>query len=432
MSFDTPTKNLSDTNHDTSSQPSPQGEGAKDNMNYQKSLELLTSQAKFHINLGLERMQKLAELFSNPQEELKIIHVAGTNGKGSVCATLAKICEMNGLKAGLFTSPHLLNYTERYKINSKEMSEEDFAKYLSIVEDKAQEYNIELTEFELLTMMAFIYFKEMKTDIVLLETGMGGRLDATNIIAKPILTIITSVSQDHNDRLGSTLEEIAFEKAGILKNETPLIISPTNKGLKTIKNMAKEVGAPILFADEDLQLIDVEKNIFTNGKENFKYNLRGLNQGQNLALIIKAAEFLKLDSSEGLKNVVWACRFQYDEKRNLIIDAAHNPDAISFLNKNLDLYFKNQPRMFLFGVLNTKDYKEIIKNLFRENDEIFVTDGFAANAVNKEILAGEIAKIYPQAKVKIVAINKIEEFLVKNANGIKICCGSFYLCSKVL
>ncbi len=377
-------------------------------------------------------MQRLADLFLNPQEDLKIIHVAGTNGKGSVCATLAKICETNGLKTGLFTSPHLLNYTERFKINSEEMKEEDFAKYLQMVENKAQEYNIELTEFELLTMMAFLYFRDKKTDIVLLETGMGGRLDATNIITKPILTVITSISQDHNDRLGNTIKKIAFEKAGILKKNVPLIISQTNEGFKTIENRAQEIGAQILFPEQVFELVDTEKNIFTNGKAHFEYNLRGLNQGQNLALIVKVAEFLKLDPTKGLKEVVWACRFQYDEKRNLIIDAAHNSDAISFLNKNLDLYFAGKSRTFLFGVLNTKDYKEIIKNLFRDEDEIFVVDGFAHNAVKKEILAEEIAKTYPKTNTKLTDLSEIDEFLEKKVNGIKICCGSFYLCSKVL
>ena len=402
-------------------------------MNYSESLELLTSQEKFHINLGLERMAKLAKIFSNPQDNLKIVHIAGTNGKGSTCAMLAKICEENGLKTGLFTSPHLKNYTERFKINFKDISEQEFANYLELVEKTAKENKIDLTEFEILTMMAFLYFKNEKTDIVIMETGMGGRLDATNIIKNPILTIITSISSDHLDRLGKTIESIAFEKAGILKKGTPLIINEQNQGYKTIEKQAQITSSPIISTNKNFELIDIEKNIFSNKTENYQLSLRGINQGENLSLVIEASKYLKLEIKEALNKVVWNSRFEYIKENNLLIDAAHNADAVVVLNKNLDTYFKNKQRIFLFGLLNTKDYKEIIRNLFRNDDIIFITDGFAYNCVDKEVLKKEIEKQFPQARIKPIELDNINEFVEMDViEGIKICCGSFYLCSIVL
>lgn len=402
-------------------------------MDYQQSLKLLTSQEKFHINLGLERMQRLAELFDNPQDKFKIIHVAGTNGKGSTCAMLAKILEKNGYKTGLFTSPHLKSYTERFKINFVDITQKDFAYYMQIVETKAQQNNIQLTEFEILTMMGFLYFAQKGCDYVVLEVGIGGRLDATNIIKKPLLTIITSVSIDHKDRLGQNIEEIAFEKAGILKTDIPVIVSKKNLGFATIEKQAKIVGASILVTEKDFELIDKEKNIFSDGQNSYELSLRGINQGQNLALVIKACEFLKLNIQDALKQLSWICRFEYFKEKNLLVDAAHNPDAVKLLKANLDIYFKDKKRIFLFGVLDTKDYKQIIENLFNPDDEIYITDDFAHNSINKEVLQTTIGEIFPTIKIKLIDIKDINEFVKKDViEGIKICCGSFYLCEKVL
>lgn len=400
-------------------------------MNYEESIQLLTSQGKFHINLGLERIKSVAEIFNNPQDDLSIIHIAGTNGKGSTCAMLAKIYQDNGYKTGLFTSPHILDYTERIKINFQDISKENFAKYLEKIENVSKKHNIELTEFETLTMLAFLYFKDNNIDRVILETGMGGRLDATNITQKPILTIITSISADHLDRLGKNIEEISFEKAGILKKGVPVIISKNNAGINVIKKQANKIGAKILEVEKDYELINPNENIFSNDKKTYKLSLRGINQGQNLALVEKACEYLKLNINQSLEKVVWNSRFEYIKDKNILADAAHNPDAVKLLRKNLDTYYKNQKRAFLFGVLQTKDYKKIIDTLFQNDDEIYVTDKFAYNAVSKELLSETILKKYPDIKLKTLELNDIEQFINYDFNGIKICCGSFYICSKI-
>jgi len=400
-------------------------------MNYQESINLLTSQSKFHINLGLERMQKLAAILGNPQDDLNVIHIAGTNGKGSTCAMLAKTLQDNGYKTGLFTSPHIKKYTERIKINFIDIADEDFAKYIELIEDVSFKNNISLTEFETLTMLCFLYFKENNVDYVLLETGMGGRLDATNIIKNPVLTIITSINLDHLDRLGKNINEIAYEKAGILKTNAPLIISKNNLGFDVIKKRANEIGAEILEVSKNFELIDVENNIFSNGIKNYTLSLKGINQGENLALVDRACEYLKINPEKSLANTTWESRFQYIKEKNLIVDAAHNPDAVRLLKSNLDIYFKDKKRAFLFGVLDTKDYKKIISELFNDNDEIFIIDNFAQNAVKKEIIKEEIFKNYPNTKIHTISINEIENFLNYSFDGIKICCGSFYVCAHI-
>ena len=188
-------------------------------MNYEQAKELLTSQGKFHIKLGLERVQAVLKLLKNPQDKVKIIHVAGTNGKGSVCSIVANILKCAGYKVGLYTSPHLVEYTERIRINNEEIPQNIFADYIEKICNLADEHEIHLTEFEILTVMAYKYFADNKVKIAVIETGLGGRFDATNVTKKTFISVITSISLDHTDRLGDTVEKIAFEKEGIIKRE---------------------------------------------------------------------------------------------------------------------------------------------------------------------------------------------------------------------
>ena len=192
---------------------------------YEKIKNILTSQEKFHISLGLERILKILELLKNPQKKLKIIQVAGTNGKGSTCRLLAEILILSGYKTALYTSPHIYKYNERIKINGENISDEEFLNYIEKIDKLAQKSNINLTEFELLTAIAFCYFADKKADIAILETGLGGRFDATNVCEKNLFSIITSISKDHTERLGKTIKKIAFEKAGIIKKNCSVIIS---------------------------------------------------------------------------------------------------------------------------------------------------------------------------------------------------------------
>ena len=215
-------------------------------MNYEQAIALLTSKGRFFIDLGLERIKQVLEELGNPQESLKCIQVAGTNGKGSVCAILSSVLTVAGYKTGLFTSPHIFEYTERIKINDVEISKDDFCKYLSIVVEASDKCNVTLTEFEILTVMMFKYFYDNNIDVVVLETGLGGRLDATNVISKNLCSVITHIDLDHTERLGDSKEKIAYEKAGIIKPQCPVV---TSEGYEAIRDRADELDSMMLMVN---------------------------------------------------------------------------------------------------------------------------------------------------------------------------------------
>ena len=395
-------------------------------MNYEQAKELLTSQGKFYINLGLERVQSILKLIGNPQNKIKIIHVAGTNGKGSVSSILANILKCQGYKTGLYTSPHLVEYTERIKINNKEISQEDFANYIEKICNLAEKNNIHLTEFEILTVTAYKYFFDKKVKMAVIETGLGGRYDATNVCKKPILSIITSISLDHTDRLGNTIEKIAFEKAGIIKQKSAVVTEISNKGFKIIKEVAEEKKAKLIVATNYVNMnYENGKNYVSIEDMKCEFPMLGLYQKGNLSIVIQAAEFLKLKKqaiADGLKTIRWGARLEFIQDKNIVIDGAHNPDAAKELRKSLDFYFSNKKRIFLYSTLNTKDYKEISKILFNEDDEILFYEFNNKNAVSFE----EFVNNNPQLKnIRKFSRNNLHEFLRKSE--LKIVTGSLYM-----
>lgn len=357
-------------------------------MNYEESLRLLTSKNAQKIKPGLDRISKLLNIIGNPQDRLRIIHTAGTNGKGSVCAVLANILKHSGYKTGLYTSPHLSDYTERIQINGGQISKNDFAELLNEIYNISKINSIYLTEFEMLTACAFKYFADSGTDFAVIETGLGGRLDASNTVKNPLCSIITSISKDHTGILGNSIEEIAFEKAGIIKEGSAVIVSAINKGYEIIKKEAFKKNAELITVCSDAEIC------FENGVNyaafegnRFKFPLLGLYQKQNLALVLEAAKFLKeqgfkISLKEGLETAEWRARLQYIKERNLLIDGAHNPDAAVELKKSLDYYFPQGKRIFIYGTIDTKDYKSIAETLFRPEDEIYYYEFEHNNAVS--------------------------------------------------
>lgn len=408
---------------------------------FQEAINILNKNGKFYIELGLSRIEKVLRLINNPQEDLKIIHIAGTNGKGSTCAMLCELLKNTGLNVGLYTSPHILSYCERIKINSKNIEENDLTKLIFKIEKISKENNIQLTEFEILTAVAFLYFKKENVDVVILETGLGGRFDATNIVKKPILTIITSISIDHKDRLGNTIEQIAFEKAGIIKEHVPLVISKYNQGFNVIRNIAIQKNVKVILNENDIKLnFKNNKNyVKINSSEEYEFNLLGLWQAENLNLVLKAFEYLKDNLlrnrkydkqkvlKDSLKNVKWDYRFQFINN-HVILDGAHNFDAAIKLRESLDFYFKNKKIQFIYGSLNTKEYEKIVNVLFTSNDKVFLYDFNCQNAVK----AGDLEKIITQP-VKI--LNKSEVLnIINNETKDKILtviCGSFYMLGEI-
>ena len=379
---------------------------------YDEASELLTSQGKFHISLGLERIYKILELLNNPQDKLKCIHVGGTNGKGSVCAIIASVLKCSGMKIGLYTSPHIYKYTERIKINGENISDELFAKYVFDICELADKNNINLTEFEILTTVMFKYFCDEKVDVAVLETGLGGRFDATNVIKSNLCAIITHIDLDHTDRLGETKEKIAFEKAGIIKPNCPVV---TCEGYETIKDKA----------DENNSLLVMVQPF----KDTSQLALKGTYQQENLSLALAAVRlvFPEIEQdviNEGLRNVEHPCRFQFIEDKMLLIDGAHNPNGAKALRESLDLYFPDKKRRFVFGCLNTKDYTKMIKILFSKGDEIYFNHFSNPNSVPFE----ELQRVCEFPAKEFVSLNEFET----TPDTLTIICGSFYMINEIV
>ena len=373
-------------------------------MNYDEAIELITSKSNFYIDLSLNRITAALNKLGNPQDNLKFIHVAGTNGKGSVCTMLESILRTAGYKTGLYTSPHIWEYTERIRVNDVEISKSDFAKYA----EKIVNLNIHLTEFEILTIIMFLYFQDKSVDIVVLETGLGGRFDATNVIRQNLCSIITHIDLDHTERLGDTKDKIAFEKAGIIKHNCPVI---TSEGYEAIRDKADEMDSMFILSTP-----------YVNPEFIDALSLKGNHQIENLALVITAINhlFKNIDDktiTEGLKNVKNPFRFEYIEGKNLIIDASHNPNGIKALRDNLDWYFPNQKRRFVFGCLKNKDYGKMMKLLFKEDDEIYLNEFEYPNAASYN----ELRKKCPFPAKKYTS-----EDILGN-DKLNIICGSFYM-----
>lgn len=376
---------------------------------YKKAVQLLTSQGKFYINLGLERILAVLNLLGNPQDKLKCIHVAGTNGKGSVCAIIDAILSKAGMKTGLYTSPHIFDYTERIKINGIDISQNDFAKYVLQICDLADKHNIHLTEFEILTAVMFKYFADNNVDVVVLETGLGGRFDATNVIKSNLCSVITHIDLDHTERLGNTKSKIAFEKAGIIKPDCPVF---TCEGYEEIKDKADQCNS--LFV------------LVTPFEDTTNLALKGSCQQENLSLALAAVRYLFPQISENtiqqaLKEVKHPCRFQLC-REDLIIDASHNPNGVMALRESLDFYYPDKKRCFVFGCLRNKDYKRMMQILFSKGDEICFYHFNNKNSCTIEELQNTCE--YP-SKV----FQSLEEL---PSDRLKIVCGSFYMLNEIV
>ena len=390
---------------------------------YNDAVKLLTSPKTFKISLGLERMEKIMELLGNPQDKLNCIHVAGTNGKGSVCAIIGSILNEAGMKVGVYSSPHIFKYTERIKINGKNISDSNFAQYVFEISELANENNINLTEFEILTSVMFKYFADNNVEVVVLETGLGGRFDATNIIKKNLCSVITHIDYDHTERLGKTLDEIAFEKAGIIKPNCPCIVM---EGREAFYDKSMEVGA-------ELEIL----NPYVSGQNYEILSLKGSYQQENLSLALAVIErcFPKISQDtiqKGLQNVKHPCRFEYIANKNLIIDGAHNPNGIKSLVQSLDMYYPNTKRRFIFGCLRNKEYEKMVKILTcniapfingREEQEVYFYHFSHQNSATFE----ELKAVCPVGCKELTKDTRLDF----NDGYLNIICGSFYMIAEL-
>ena len=382
---------------------------------YDDALKYLERLCTFGIKAGLQRITELTAALGEPQNFYRTIHVAGTNGKGSVCAMLAEMLKASGLKVGLFTSPHLESYRERIRIDGENIPAKDFVDVIARVESCGVD---NATHFEVLTAAAFEYFRRRAVDVAVIEVGLGGALDSTNVIT-PELSIITNVALDHENILGD-LENIARNKAGIIKPHVPTVTGATGKPLEIIRHVA---------AEKNSALYEVST------PANVKLNLRGDYQQFNAAIAIKAAEILRLSQSAietGLSRVQWAGRFEIVQTSagTVIIDGAHNPHGATALRQSLDKIFPRGRRVWLFGVLADKDFDSMLKILFRAEDFVIVTEPQSERTANAEIICDKLRGL----GVDCAAVEEnsaATKRLLDSDGDVKIIAGSLYLIGAV-
>ena len=328
---------------------------------YSETLNFLYSLNRKGIKLGLEHTHQLLKHLGNPHKKLKIIHVAGTNGKGSTCAHIESVLRYNGYKVGVYTSPHLIKFNERIRINGRLISNQEIISFMDNAISQIKK--IESTFFETTTAMAFDYFNKKKVDFAIIETGLGGRLDSTNV-TNPFLTIITSISYDHTEILGETIEEIASEKAGIIKEGCPLIISRQSKRvLDIIKTQVLHKNTFMIVSDKPKNIkIDPSGTSFTYNKMDYKTSLIGEYQAENSALAITAINNINSkityeSISQGFKNVFWLGRMQ-KVSEYIFYDVGHNYDGIK---KTIGVINKLYPNFNIIGLFCIKKDKELEK-----------------------------------------------------------------------
>lgn len=344
---------------------------------YQESIDYLYGLQKYGIKFGLNSTERLLERVGNPHHRLRFVHIAGTNGKGSTAAILSGILRSHGLKTGLYTSPHLVRFTERFKINDEEVSAE---RILDVFEKIHPTLNLNEppTFFEMVTAMAYLYFAEEQVDLVIAETGMGGRLDATNVI-NPEVCVITNIAFDHQEFLGATLSTIAREKAGIIKKGTPLVtgaLQPVVQGI--LKTTCMNKAAPLHRFKSDFK-------VRRNPDGSFRYqgmykqwsglsiNLRGQHQVGNAALALAALEILEkkgyvhVDQSvleHALKEIKWPARLEVlDLNPMIVLDGAHNPQGAETLREALRDTFTYKKLHLVLGIMADKDIRGILRRL---------------------------------------------------------------------
>ena len=411
-----------------------------------KLLKHLFSSQQGNYKFGLERITEILEFIGNPQNSYPTIHIAGTNGKGSVCCLLASILQESGLNVGLYTSPHIFEFNERIRVKGTKISDKKLEEIYSLIETKSAV--IGSTFFEITTAIAFEHFRRSKVDIAIIETGLGGRLDSTNVIT-PILSIITTIDIDHSKILGNSIEEIAKEKAAIIKKNVPVVVQYSNpRAIDIIQKKAKKLSSqmylvnnsPLVelkgFVNEQNMVMDI--NLFSELQPTaVTTNLMGLHQMKNISVAIFALNLLYSNISKksiirGIENVTknTGLRFRNEcvsKNPQIIIDVAHNPQAINSLVASLkEVSFENGWN-FVFGAMSDKDIPQMLSNLFEICNKLII---ISPENVERAATVEEIAKMAKDLKfenvVKFQSIKSAMDY-VKESKEQSVICGSFYV-----
>ncbi|MBI3291721.1 MAG: bifunctional folylpolyglutamate synthase/dihydrofolate synthase [Elusimicrobia bacterium] len=425
----------------------------------------MSRRPEFRIRPGLAAIQTFLAALGNPQETFPCLHIAGTNGKGSVAVSLSRILEAAGYQVGLYTSPHLWDFRERIQITGEPIPPADLASLTASLDQLDTRLATDLTYFEFATALAFQYFSEAKVDWVVLETGLGGHWDATNVVTHPVVTVVTSIGEDHTQWLGQTLAAIAREKAGIIKSETLVISGVQGREAVVIQQAAESNRAPLLQLGIDFQATSLEVNwdtatqrIVYHGKtarREYTIKLLGPHQVVNAALVLAACEGLARRGlclapetiQRGLLAVHWPGRFevrtiQWDERRQtVIVDGAHNPSAIHALLQTIETSpWGQQANCWVVGMLADKPCERMIAQLARKAQEVVVTTPQVARALPAKQIEQMWRRFAPEAKVRLVNSVKqgietaLDELIQRpeHHDGALIVTGSLYVAGEAL
>lgn len=422
-------------------------------MNYTEAVDYIETIPKFTVKHPPEHTRELLSRLGNPQEGIKIIHVAGTNGKGSVCAYLNAMLLAGGKKTGLFTSPHLVRINERFQINGEDVSDEQFLDAFLKVEKAAKEYEAEgeghPSYFETLFLMGMLIFKEAGVEYLVMETGLGGRLDATNVVEKPLACIITSISRDHTEYLGDTLEAISGEKAGIIKAGVPVIYDASQPGpASVIAAKAKEMGSPAWPMEPSFY------EMKTQSREGITFTFAYLGGEKAELAIPYVAKYQMMNASlafytmhilqdvhdipknvlaEGLSKIKWPCRMEMAAP-GVIIDGAHNEDGIAQFVSTAGYFAKENEITILFTAVADKHYHEMIGEICEgiHPSHVVATQIDGSRVVPAEVLAEDFRKA---GCTDVCAESEIgaayEKALEKKGSGMLFCVGSLYLAGEL-
>ncbi len=380
-------------------------------MTYSEALEYIHSVDWKGSRLGLERMYELCEKLGNPQDRLNIIHVAGTNGKGSFCAMLTSVLCEAGLKVGTYTSPYIEYFNERISLCGKPITDDELTRYTERVKSVAETLEDKPTEFELITAIAFLYYSEADCDTVICEVGLGGRLDATNIVKSPLLSVITGIALDHTAVLGGTVEKIAFEKGGIIKENCPVLLgTATSKEhyppvYRVISEIANERHCKLYTTATDklnVKSCELSGTVFDFGKrKNIKLKLLGTYQPENAATVINAVDILNLNGLEisekalydGFANAEWKARFELLSQNPICIyDGSHNPQGVSAAVDSIRKLFGEQKIILVCGILSDKEFSGMVKALSAVASHAFTVTPDNPRALSANALAVEFRK----------------------------------------
>jgi dihydrofolate synthase/folylpolyglutamate synthase len=417
----------------------------KEKTSYQEGIEYLYNLQKYGIKFGLSKTSNLMKAFGNPHKGRKYIHIAGTNGKGSVATFVASILKQAGLKVGLYSSPHLVRFTERFRINDEQISREKAAGLIdelkgAIVSDSPP------TFFEATTAMAFLYFARENTDIAIMEVGMGGRLDATNLIT-PLVSVITNISMEHQFFLGSRLLDIAGEKGGIIKEGVDLVTGATQSSvINLFKSICRGKKTPMWRVGKDISYRTTKSGFHYKGiKHRFnrlQLGLKGRFQPRNAALALAVVELLENqgfsitpgDIREGLKNSAWPGRMQVvAEEPMILLDGAHNPAAIRALAGSIKTGIDYRRLILIIGIMKDKEIGKLLRGIVPIADYVIYTRPVYSRAAAPEILMTKAAPLKRPGEVEPLLTKAIEKAIdMADPEDLIVICGSLFTVGEAL